>query len=74
MTDKPQLDHDNDGKAGGAKKPPAITAPTVEDLVWVVSRARGLHRVGAPEVDAALRAGGRLATGRDLEIGGVRED
>lgn len=66
MTDKPQLDHDRDGKAGGAKKPPAA-----DDLVWMVSRARGLHRVPAPETAAVLRAGGRLATDRDLEIGGV---
>lgn len=73
MTDKPQLDHDKDGHAGGARKAPARTAPGGEDLVWVVNRVRGLHRVAAPDVDGVVRAGGRLATGRDLEIGGVKE-
>lgn len=68
----PQLDHDNNGKPGGMKKAPPKTAPTADDLVWVVNRAKGLHRVAAADVDAATRApGGRLATARDLNIAGV---
>lgn len=70
----PQLDHDADGKAGGAKKPAPRTAPTADDFVWVVSRANGLHRVPSGETATVLhQPGGRMATARDLEIGGVEQ-
>ena len=59
----PQLDHDNSGGPGGAKAPPA--------LEWVVTRKRGLHQVPPAEAREALRAGGRMATPRDLAIGGA---
>jgi hypothetical protein len=77
MTDKtetphlPQLDHDSDGKPGGSRKPPR-TPPAADDLVWVVTRAKGLHRVAADAVSEAVSApGGRTATDRDLRIAGV---
>lgn len=67
----PQLDHDGDGQPGGAKKAPAKAAPGADDLVWMVSRAKGLHRAPAAETDSIVKAGGRFATDRDLNIGGV---
>jgi len=61
------LDHDDNGRKGGAKKP--------ETPVWVVTRADGLHQVAASQMDTALKAdGGRLATDRDLAIAGVERD
>lgn len=63
MTDLSQLDHDVDGRAGGAKKPPA--------LEWVVTRKRGLHQVPSSQTSALIRAGGRLPTERDFAIAGV---
>ena len=70
MTDaetKPDaLDHDGDGKKGGAKP----TRP-----VWVVIRGEGLKRVAASEFAAAVADGrGRRATDRDLEIAGIARD
>ncbi len=59
----PQLDHDGDDRPGGAKKPPATE--------WVVTRAKGLHEVPSSESAAVLRAGGRMATARDLKIAGL---
>lgn len=63
MTDKPQLDHDGDGKPGGAKP-----APTFE---WIVTRGEGLIRVTASEVGKRLQSGARRATGRDFQIAGI---
>lgn len=62
----PQLDHDGNGKAGGAKKPPAFE--------WIVTRGRGLERVASSLTAARLRAGARMATPRDLAIAGVTRD
>jgi hypothetical protein len=50
--------------------PPARPKPPARP-VWVVTRAEGLHAVAKKAVAALLEAGGRLATDRDLEIGGV---
>lgn len=61
--------------AAALAKPPAKkprrSAPGADDLVWIVSRAKGLHTVAAAETDAVLGAGARLATDRDLKIAGV---
>lgn len=54
------------GKAGRSR-----ARPSADDMVWIVSRARGLHTVAAPDTDAALAAGGRLAADRDLKIAGI---
>lgn len=63
MTDKPQLDHDNNGGAGGAKKPPATE--------WVVTRDTGLMEVPSSETAGRLKAGGRMATERDFAVAGI---
>lgn len=56
------LDHDEDGKKGGAKAPAAQ---------WVVHRRRGLEFLPPAQAHAAVRAGARPATERDLAIAGV---
>ena len=66
MTDKPQLDHDGDRKAGGARKPPAFE--------WIVSRARGLEKVPSAETATRLRSGARMATDRDFAVAGIARD
>lgn len=63
MTDKPQLDHDKDGRSGGAKKPPAFE--------WIVTRAAGLVRVPSDETAKRLSRGARIATQRDFAIAGI---
>lgn len=60
------LDHDGDGRPGGAKKPPV--------LEWVVTRDLGLHQVPSRDCPAVLQAGGRRATARDLAIAGIEQD
>lgn len=59
----PQLDHDADGRPGGAKKAPA--------QVWIVTRADGLIRVPAARAKALREAGARDATPRDFRVAGV---
>lgn len=63
MTRKPQLDHDGDGRPGGAKP-----APGAE---WVVTRGEGLIQVPADQVADRLRRGGRLPSARDFAIAGI---
>lgn len=61
--DKPDpLDHDNDKRKGGAKAPVSQ---------WVVSRRRGLEFLPPAEAHAAIKAGARPATPRDLAVAGV---
>lgn len=54
------LDHDSDGRKGGA----AVKT-------WIVDPRAGLQRVAAAEVDRRLKAGARLARARDFKIAGV---
>lgn len=63
VSNLPQLDHDGDGRAGGAKKPPATA--------WVVTRAEGLIRLPAAQAKARIEAGARPATDRDFRVAGV---
>lgn len=59
------LDHDKDGRKGGARAPQSQ---------WVVSRRDGLHHLPPAEALAAVRAGARPATARDLAVAGVDAD
>lgn len=59
----PQLDHDRDGRPGGAVKAPSEK--------WVVTRAEGLICVPASRAKALIEAGARRATPRDFRIAGL---
>lgn len=56
------LDHDEDGHKGGSKP----------KLVWIVTKADGIHQVPTSHVDGKISNGkGRRATDRDLAIAGI---
>ena len=49
---------------------PATAAP--DSLVWVVIKGEGLKQVAVEDAPAAIAEGrGRIATDRDLEVGGI---
>ncbi len=56
------LDHDGDGHKGGSKP----------KLVWIVTRAKGIHQVPTSQVDGKISNGkGRRADDKDLHIAGI---
>lgn len=68
------LDHDGDGRRGGARKAPAQPVPDPLQQAHVVDPEHGLIAVPAEEVAARLAAGARLATDQDLRVAGVLTD
>lgn len=73
MSDKPQLDHDGDGKPGGAKRAGGrhpVPSPAIGSE-WIVTRGGGLIQVPADQVAHRLGRDARLPTPRDFAVAGI---